>query len=127
MIFYLPHIMRRIGHLIAASGGFRRFWPSRQAFADGPPNLPSFAHPSSLIMPTLRRGAPASRASPRLSGKPGRFAGGEIPQAARSPSPSLRHRDRQSGRLAKAKETICPGKITLPPNGKTFTLKSPRS
>lgn len=36
---------------------------------------------ASLMMPTVRRCAHASRASPRLTGKPGRFALGEVPQS----------------------------------------------
>src|SRR4029077_588086 len=73
------------------------------------------------------RGALASRINPRLTGKPGRFALGEVPASAHSPSPSLRHRDRQSGRLARAKVPQCPLKQTALRRGKMFTPRSLRS
>jgi hypothetical protein len=41
--------------------------------------------------------------NPRLTGKPGRFAFREVPHLLVSQSPSLGYRDRQSGRLARAK------------------------
>jgi antirestriction protein ArdC len=67
MISYLPHIMRRIRPFIAASGGFRRFWPSRQAFAD-PDTQPSF-----IRAPFVSHHADAAPWRARFKGKPSAF------------------------------------------------------
>ena len=72
---------------------------------------PSREHrpPVSFRMPSMRRGAVASRASPRLPAKAGPPRPDGLGSAsARSPSPSLRHRDRQRGGLRKRRTDIMP-------------------